>query len=106
MPDKLTKLYLDYVDSNNQLSFSKLYTSLSNILKSKFRANAIFKNTAFIYEFEDVFQLTMIKLATDKTKFNPDKGNIVAYTYMIFLNMLIDKKRQHKENIRLDLINF
>ena len=103
--DKLTNLYMDYVENGNEKSFGKLYSALYNILKSKFGGNTIFSNPDYVLTFDDIFQETIIKLYNKKSQFNSNKANIVTYSYTIFRNKLIDEQRRkklHKVNIDIN----
>lgn len=94
----ITYKYLDYIKTGNDESFTYVYNNLNKIFKSEFGNNQIFNDYNFEYEFDDIFQMLMIKLYQKKDKFDISKGRLVPWAYSIFKNTLIDQKRKVKMN--------
>jgi len=102
---KLNQAFIRFKNDGNDKDFNLIYTNMRFILKDKFNNNTLFSNRDFIHEFDDVFQLTMIKVYDKKDKFNLEKGSILSFVFSIFKNTLIDEQRKIKMQL-LDIDNF
>jgi len=92
----ITFNYIKYIETGDEKYFNYIYNNLYNILKEKFIGNKIFSDISFEHTFDDIYQLTIIKVFTHKDKFDVNKGNVVTWAYTIFKNTLIDEKRKIK----------
>ncbi len=93
-PKHLDELYIDYINGN-ELAFSILLKNLKIILRKKFISNAFFTQER-LETFDDIFQQTSIKLWQKRNTFDSEKGSVVTFVYIIFLNKLRDASRRRK----------
>jgi len=96
MPKLTDDIFDNYVKTKKDKDFNIIYKSCYSILLSSYHNNDIFKNRDFVLDFNDVFQLSMIKLFKYADKFNPQKGRITSFVFQIFKNTLRDEIRKKK----------
>ena len=100
----LTSRFILYMKDNNERAFTAVIDALRPILTTKYKSNPYFI-TQQVYTFDDIFSRTILQLHRKKHLFNPEKGNIVTYSYHVFYNELrqiIRKEQKYKGTVRFD----
>lgn len=89
----IDEVFEQYLKTKDDKLFTKVYNALNIIMFSKFGNNTYFDEQQ-TNDFNDIFQLTMIKLIKYKDNYIKHKGTLTTYTYLIFKRILINEKRK------------